>query len=403
MSGKQTPGKNQDQANQARRPGEDAGPQSEWASPASAYNAWRRSADLPGSLDPSQLITLQRTVGNQVVRRMLIQREEDGCCDDDLGLQRAPEQLLQRHDEENNLPAPSTPSGLATSPGSQVSAIPQTVQQAHQRQVDAGNPRGALDAVVQHMASEGQIDMALLRTEANSNSRQSICTGADCFIFENVQGAFTHYCDPIASGERRLPNPRIKINPTIISRLPGLHSTLLHEYRHILQHYALLNAAAGTPGTGGPHDCLYCNEPAETDAYLVEVEQGYDRFTMLRAYVRVHVNFEYMPPEQRAVFQARKDAAWARIQQHFPNIDLSTNQWAADYRNRCEQLIAVHEARTGLTRPFYCNSAMAPLNANRQSGQQPAAGGGGAPGSGGAAAPGERPATASPAPPAPNT
>lgn len=333
----------------------------EWETQELAAEAWQRAKDRPELLRPPEVLALQRSAGNQAVQQLLTR----------------PAQLVQLHGESGSLPVPSTPSGLSATPGSQVGALPARVRRAHQRHVAAGNMRGALDAVVDHMVADGQIDRALLRTEANADHRMSECHGSDCFILENVPGAFTYRCNPIAEGTTNLPNPRIKINPNTIRNLTELHSALLHEYRHILQDFAEVNQSGSA--VGGPSDCLDCNDPREVDASLAEVEQGYDTVAMVSAFSRVYARWSYLAPEQQAVFQARRDAAEAKITRQYGGtaVDWENYPLVTQYRRFAEGLVSAHEGRSGLSRPFYCSRPFAPTNPGRTSGTPRAAAGGG--------------------------
>jgi len=169
------------------------------------------------------------------------------------------------------------------------------------------------------------------------------------------------------------PNPRIKINQSVVVNAMSLHSTLLHEFRHVQQQYALINNRGTSPG--GSSDCLYCNNPDETDAYLAEIERGHYPAPMRHAFARVYVNWDYLAPEQRAVFQSRRDAAEAHFARLYPGINWDTNAQVIAYRRWCEENITRFENAHNVSRPFYCNRAMAPLSPGRQSGQPRAEGG----------------------------
>jgi hypothetical protein len=355
MSDKQTSGKEsgsrQKVPDVARPPKEQAPLSSE----ALAGEAWQLATSRPKLLLPADVLVLQNTLGNEAVQRLL---------DPAAG-------LVQR------TPTAPTPSALASTPGRPASALPTAVQTAYQARLNANDLPGALNVVVQHMASAGEIDMNLLQTQANPGSRQSVCHGADCFIVAYVPGAFTSYCAEIISGGTKLPNPRIELNENTIRNPTMLHTTLRHEYRHVQQHFAEINQSTTA---SGPRDCLNCNSPSEMDAYLSEIETGYDPPTMASGFSRVHVMWGYLAAEQRAIFQSRKTAADAKMARLYPGLDWDANGEVIAYRARSEALIAAHERRNRLSRPFYCDSLMAPLNPGTRSGQP--AGGGGTPAAG---------------------
>lgn len=358
MSGKEASGKDGSSRQKSRENDRRSKEQARRDTKQPAPEVWQRVTSHPTSIEPADVLVLQNALGNDAVLRLLNQ----------------PAGRLQR------TPTAPTPSNLATTSGQQASALPAAVQTAYQARITANDMPGALNVVVQHLASAGEIDMNLLQTQANAGHRRSICQGADCFIVANVPGAFTSHCSEILSGTTKLPNPRIEINESVIRNPIRLHTTILHEYRHVVQHFALINQSSST---GGPSDCLNCNSPTEMDAYLSEVERGYDPLTMVQGFARVYVMWGYLAPEQQTVFQSRKTAAEAKIARHYPRLAWDANSEVIAYRRNSEALISAHERRTSLQRPFYCNSLMAPLNPGTRSGQP----------AGGGAAGGDAPAT----------
>ena len=337
MSAKESSGKEKRSGQKARKVHPPAKEQATWNLEAETVAAWQRSQERPELLDPAAVLSLQNSLGNEAVQRLL----------------NTPAGVVQL------TPTAPTPSGLASTTGRQASAIPAAVRREYQVLVDANNLLGALNRIVRHMTDTGELDPDLLRTQANPSGR-TICRGADCFILIDGGGAFTNPCAEIVEGATKLPNPRIQVGRDIIRNPVRLHATLLHEYRHVQQRFALINQS-GTGPTGASH-CLDCNSPTEMDAYLAEIERGYDPLTMVQGFARVHVIWGYLAPEQQAVFQSRKTAAEAKIARHYPRIPWGSNGEVIAYRRGSEALIAAHERRTGHARPFYCNSVMAPLN-----------------------------------------
>lgn len=326
-----------------------------------AADAFQRALAKPPP-SPSDLIALQKAAGNQSVSNL----------------------LRDRRGKEGSLPGPTiqrlgvfpflrpgaaaAPTALASTPATQVEALPAEVQRAHQEHVTAGRFQEALDLVAQAMGRAGQINRLLLQTMVHPTRPPAACQGTACFVIdEGVQGAFTSFCGRIAVGDRNLPNPRIRFNPSIVRSLPRLQSTLLHEMRHVEQEYAQINQA-GTAASSGGHR-LNCNDPGEIDAYLSEVEHAYSRGGhILEAFARAFVTNEYLAPEQQAVFRARLANAQAKVDRLYgTTIEWSANQHVRDYRAACESLIASYERRVqrtepNLTRPFYYHHPMAPLN-----------------------------------------
>jgi hypothetical protein len=259
---------------------------------------------------------------------------------------------------------------MAVTPAQQVEALPEEVQQRHQTLVAEDNFQGALDVVVQAMLGEGQIEHSLIQTEPDTSRRQAVCHGTNCFVVDDgVSGASTIYCRPIEVAARNLPNPRVRINPSVVRTLLPLQSTILHEYRHIEQNYSEINQEGGATSADGHR--LNCNDPGEMDAYLAEVEHAYEQSDhLLQSFSRVYVTNEYLAPEQQAVFRARMVNAQAKVDRLFgTTIEWRTNNHVVAYRAEAERIIESYERRVQqrnpeMSRPFYVNDPMAPLNAD---------------------------------------
>jgi hypothetical protein len=261
-----------------------------------------------------------------------------------------------------------SPAELGGTPAEQVEALPEEVQRQHQAHVAAGQFQEALNLVVQAMGRSRQINPLLLQTVAHPSRPPTVCQGTDCFVAdEGVPGAFTSYCGPIEVGDLNLPNPRVRVNPSVIRSLSSLQSTLLHEFRHIEQEYSEINQAEGAATSGGHR--LNCNDPGEMDAYLAEVEHSYEQSEhLLQSFARAYVTNQHLAPEQQTVFRTRLANAQAKVNRLYnTTIEWRTNNHVHDYQAEAEETIAAHEARVqetepDLTRPFYFNDPMAPLN-----------------------------------------
>lgn len=126
-----------------------------------------------------------------------------------------------------------------------------------------------------------------------------------------------------------------------------LHSTLLHEYRHVKQSYEECNLT----GARSSGVCTDCNHPHEMDAHLSEIEAGYSRGPLRHAWVRIFVNWDFLAPEQQRVFAARRDSARRKVDSRFPGVNwqrdpdvLATQRWcnslAGGACGRCDSPLA---------------------------------------------------------------
>ena len=92
--------------------------------------------------------------------------------------------------------------------------------------------------------------------------------------------------------------------------LDRLHTSLLHEFRHVEQAAERVN---GPRDTGAAREPGYGNDPDEFDAYLSEVESSYSTTHMTTAALQAGVGWEFLSAADRTPFQARWTAAQARI------------------------------------------------------------------------------------------
>lgn len=243
-------------------------------------------------------------------------------------------------------------STLGSTPASQSSALPADVLAAHAKHVKGGNMQGALQVVVDVMKARGEIEDRLMAAQAVTG-REPDCENTNAFIVSStVNGANTTSCGCSGPDADHLPNPRIRIRPDMISRAETLHSTLLHEFRHVRQSYEDCNRPANSPTGGGI--CTDCNDPHEMDAYLAQVEAGYDRQEIRSGWVRVYTNWGYLAPEQQQVFQARRDAARQKVEGLFPGVDWEADSSVVTYSNWCRGLAGGAHGT--------CDLPIAPLN-----------------------------------------
>jgi hypothetical protein len=94
------------------------------------------------------------------------------------------------------------------------------------------------------------------------------------------------------------------------------------------------------------------------DAYLAEVEGGYDPQSIRRAWVRVYVNWPWLAPEQQTVFMPRQRAARQKVDSFFPNVAWASDPDVGRYSRHCQQLDARLDGNTA----GCCDDPMAPLN-----------------------------------------
>lgn len=153
--------------------------------------------------------------------------------------------------------------------------------------------------IVQAMERRGEIDTRLMETRPVPG--RPGCAGRSPYILDrSVQGAFTISCGCFGPAGNRKPNPRIRVHTDLVSReridrgaplqmgAETLHSTLLHEYRHV--------------------------------------------------WVRVFVNWDFLAPEQQRVFAARIESARRRVAAMFPRVNWRTDPGVLATRRWCNSL-----------------------------------------------------------------
>jgi hypothetical protein len=221
--------------------------------------------------------------------------------------------------------------GRAAAPSS---ALPRATASEFRRLVDAGDQAGALDVLVRAMTDRGELDPRLLRTSGEGSLwevRDVSPMGAEA----TFRGSFP---DP-DDASRRLPNPRFGVSPRMLAPgadLEELHTTLLHEYRHVQQAAERVNGPAVT----GPRAPGYGNDPDEFDAYLAEVEQARTREQVESGAIRAGVGWDLLAEPDREPFRTRWTAAQERIRR-LAGRDLETilrTDRAVRYRARIEEL-----------------------------------------------------------------
>lgn len=219
----------------------------------------------------------------------------------------------------------------------EATALPAATAEEFGREVEAGNQALALSAVVAAMTGRGELDPRLLRTSgADDLWRVRDIGGLGAQV--SFRSSFADPDDP----SRRLPNPRFSVSPGILrpgraDALEVLHTSMLHEYRHVEQAAERVNrpreaGAAREPGYG--------NDPDEFDAYLSEVESAYSRTHMSTAALQAGVGWEFLAAADREPFRARWTAAQARFRQvlGYPIDDLLHTPRAERYREQLREM-----------------------------------------------------------------
>jgi hypothetical protein len=249
---------------------------------------------------------------------------------------------------------------LAATPA-QSSQLPVTIVQQWQAQVSAGNLLQAANVVVAEMIRRGEIDISWYHVQ-QTTSGSSACMAANPQLItldNSINGANTAQCTcftPV-TGTIRQANPRVRIHPDLVqytsigstnpqTNATVLHSTLLHEFRHVRQNYEACNTR-GTVISSGV--CTDCNSPEEMDAYMAQIEAGYHNSEIMNGWVRVFVNWNYLSAAQQAIFAARKQAAQQKVNQLFPGVTWNTNARVQAYQSWCQSL-------PGNGSPGLCNS-----------------------------------------------
>lgn len=236
--------------------------------------------------------------------------------------------------------------------------MPVAVIQDHNSRYATGDHQGALMAVVRYMEGQGEIDTSIM-APPTAGGRQRVCANLNRYIVNPSMGssALATSCGCVQSGSTRLPNVRIEVGPNAIRNAESLQSTLFHEFRHVRQEHEQCNLSSSGSGFGGAR--TDCNSPEEMDAYLAEVEAGYEPPLIRHAWVRVYTNWPWLAPEQQQVFMARQTAARQKVDRLFPNVDWANDSQVALYEGQCRQFDQAAGGNTYGT----CDSPMAPLSA----------------------------------------
>ncbi len=227
------------------------------------------------------------------------------------------------------------------------SPLPADATAEFNRQVEAGNQAEALQVVVAAMTARGELDPKLLRTSGPDDLWRIRGAG--------VMGAVASFRAPFADPDdpsRRLPNPRFSVSAGILSpghprALEQLHSTILHEYRHVEQFAERVNRPRETGAVPEPG---YGNDPDEFDAYLSEVESAYSSHHMYTAALQAGVGWEFLSDADKVPFQSRWTAAQVRISRvlGFEVAVLMRSSAAEQYRAQLREMAQrAREARAG--------------------------------------------------------
>ncbi len=231
--------------------------------------------------------------------------------------------------------------GRAAAP---VSALPARTVTTFRRQVAAGNPTLALTEVVIAMTTRGELQPRLLQTSGGGDLWRISDLGEEGAVV-TFQSPFPDPADPA----RRLPNPRFEVSRRLLS--PGssgglvrLHTSLLHEFRHVQQAAERVNARRG-PGSPAeaPRPPGYGTDPNEFDAYLSEVELSYDTGHMFTAALQAGVHWGFLADSDRTPFRARWRAAQARAERVLGFT--MTVLMASDPAGRYREQIRARDAR----------------------------------------------------------
>ncbi len=252
---------------------------------------------------------------------------------------------------------------LAATPATQSSALPASVVTQWQAHIRANQPAMAVNDIIAEMIQRGEINPSIYRVQQTSTGAPPCQTPNPQLITVNssVNGANTQQCPCVAIGSSKYANPRMEIHDDLVrfitlgSTTPQtnatiLHSTLLHEFRHVRQQYEECNTPGIVTSSGL---CTDCNNPEEMDAYLAEIEAGYNQTAIMNAWVRVFVNWNYLSPVQQSVFNVRKQAAEAKVNSLFPGVTWNTNQRVIIYQQWCQ---SIQGGAVGT-----CNSFMTPV------------------------------------------
>lgn len=241
---------------------------------------------------------------------------------------------------------------LYETPARAMAPLPAAAVRAYRRHGRSGDPQAALRAVVGAMTRRGDLDRRLLATRRTGRGLPSRPLWRVARLGRLGAGVSFAPAFTADDGRTRLPNPRFTVDPRLLdgrrTHLPLLHSALLHEFRHVRQRFERLNA--GTAGRRRPPG--YCNDPDEFDAYLAEVEAGYDAAAVIRAAVRAAVTWQRLDDADRAPFRRRWQAAQRSFQTRFgyPLTTVLRTSMAQRFRAVCQAMARRARAAAGASR-----------------------------------------------------
>jgi hypothetical protein len=332
---------------------------------------------MPASQRGEGLIAVQRTIGNFAASRLVagerttpftfpIRRKcscggttgPDGECDACRAKRVAAQRSIGVDASAKRAPTP-----FMSTAAKQASPLPKSVAVAHAASIEKDDLDAALQLVAKAMEQRGDIDTKLMAAPAAATGAAVCSTTARYALSTSMEGALTTACGCEGASGSKVPNARIEVGSVMIKDLAVLHSTLLHEFRHVKQERERCNIPGITPGRGGA--CTDCNSPDEMDSYLSEVESGYDKSALLNPWVRVYVNWTYLAPEQQQVFQARKDAAQKKIERFYGKMPWERYGMVSTYQRHCEKLTEdVRKQSRNSTEETKgtCDDALAPLS-----------------------------------------
>ena len=325
------------------------------------------------------MVALQRAAGNRAVAALVQQRA--------MVEQHVPVQRHGREGQSLAAASSSASSRLAATAAGPVGPLGAAVSRAWRIAVRSFGLMVALRVVWDAMVARGEIDPSLVAPAAAdpSATRSALVNGFRLAVVGTggTVGATNLGCRPTAATPGAAAKPMVAINvpENLVNGLfigddaarqeaamITLHSALRHEHRHVQQY-----AAACGSGEAATGRCHYCNDPDEIDAYLSEIESGRDlptrdranaaahRAELRRSWVRVFVHWEYLAPEQQAVFEARHRAAQTVIDGLFPRMAWASEPEVARYRQqKCDPHGTVDDQRGQCSAPIARSSSIRP-------------------------------------------
>jgi peptidoglycan hydrolase-like protein with peptidoglycan-binding domain len=250
---------------------------------------------------------------------------------------------------ESLLPSP-VGGALAAVQAPLSSPLPAAVVRKWRSAVDTSDYLEAIRIIADEMVKRGEIETRYFEVQQTTEGSHDCTSSPSLFIVDGtLSGAVTSECTCASTPAGSVANPRIRVGINAIrGSAESLHSTLIHEFRHVRQQYELCNSGFFSSGV-----CTDCNNPEEMDAYLAEIEAGYTPSSIRHAWVRVFVNWDFMAPSQQNVFSNRKQAAFLKVNQLFPGIAWENDHSVQVYRSWCNSLAG---GAVGT-----CNSFLAPV------------------------------------------